>query len=143
MSIFTDLGFLGRPTAVSPMINIKPVAFPRSTPRQVSGRLLTVDPSDKLGFRLPSRPEIRRNLIDNLTVGDLVTVANEVLAAVVSRYNARVELLANDVSVWTLQHDRPEIDRTVIGWGDGSSHSWTWSDCVSVPWLLMSAPERW
>lgn len=90
---------------------------------EVDDDLLGVDQSNKPAFALFSQPEIRQNLISNITVADLVTTTNEHLAELLSQYNPNVAVLGNYVPEWTLTHERPESPCTVIGWGGGVSHS--------------------
>ncbi len=90
---------------------------------EVDDDLLGVDPSNRPAFRLFNQPEIRKNIVDNVTMSDLVVTTNEHLAELLSEYNPNVAILPNFVPEWMLTHDRPELDHTVIGWGGGTSHA--------------------
>jgi len=68
---------------------------------------------------------IGQNLIDNITVADVVTVSTEPLADLVSRWNPNVHVLPNCIPSWLLDQPAPaqESERVTIGWGGSPSHT--------------------
>jgi glycosyltransferase involved in cell wall biosynthesis len=74
-----------------------------------------------------SDPTIRRNLISNVAVADLVTVSTEPLAQVVRRWNTNVVVLPNAIPSGMLswRTGRHE-DRVTVGWQGGPTHGKDW-----------------
>lgn len=80
---------------------------------------------DKFGQPDPLRHPIGQNLIDNITVADVVTVSTEPLAEIVSQWNPNVHILPNCVPSWLLDREMPNQypGRLTLGWGGSPSHT--------------------
>jgi hypothetical protein len=79
---------------------------------------------DQLGRVDPVRHPIGQNLIDNITVSDVVTVSTEPLADIVSRWNPNVVILPNSIPSWLLGQPMPNQypNRLTLGWGGSPTH---------------------
>lgn len=74
-------------------------------------------------------PEMLARLEASLAAADGVTVTNEHLAEIVSKFNPIVHVLPNCVDQSLLEHERPRTERITVGWAGGSSHA---NDFASV-----------
>lgn len=80
---------------------------------------------DKWGQIVQTDAPIGQNLIDNITVSDLVTVSTEPLAEIVSRWNPNVIVLPNCIPSWLLDQPMPDTHphKLTLGWGGSPSHA--------------------
>lgn len=80
---------------------------------------------DQFGQVDPIRHPIGQNMIDNITVADVVTVSTEPLAEIVSRWNSNVHILPNRIPQWMLDQPMPDEhpNRLTLGWGGSPSHT--------------------
>lgn len=80
---------------------------------------------DSLGQVDPIRHPIGQNMIDNITVADVVTVSTEPLADIVSQWNPNVHILPNSIPQWMLDQPMPDEhpNRLTLGWGGSPSHT--------------------
>lgn len=80
---------------------------------------------DEVGRIVQLDAPIRQNLIDNITVADVVTVTTEPLAELVSQWNPNVVILPNCVPQWMIDQPMPmqQTERVTLGWGGSPSHT--------------------
>ncbi|MEU0467296.1 glycosyltransferase [Amycolatopsis sp. NPDC006131] len=105
---------------------------------EIDDDLLHVDPSNRDAYDFYSLGLLRgpggtilerdipvaQNLIDNITVADLVTVTTEPLADLVAQWNRNVVVLPNMIRQWMLEQPMPNQDteRVTIGWAGSPTH---------------------
>lgn len=80
---------------------------------------------DRFGRVYETGAPLGQNLIDNITVADLVTVTTEPLAEIVSRWNPNIAILPNCIPAWMLDQPMPDPypNRLTLGWGGSPSHT--------------------
>lgn len=80
--------------------------------------------SNPIGYDFYNRPEIRKNLRDNISAADVVTVSTEPLAEIMSQMNPNVKVCPNAVPDGLLERQiRRASGKVVIGWGGSSTHA--------------------
>lgn len=95
---------------------------------EIDDDLLDIDPSNLTAYRFYDARK-RQNIIDNMTVADLVTVSTPYLGEIAARYNRNVVVLPNCVPRWLTEYEMDRSSTVTIGWGGGASHELDWAEC--------------
>jgi hypothetical protein len=100
---------------------------------EVDDDLFNVDHRSPAAHQYYARPDIRDNIIRNISVAAAVTVTTEPLADIVRQWNPTVHVIPNAVPDWLLNHQPAQrTDGTVtIGWGGSATHHMDWDQTSS------------
>lgn len=110
------------------------VASKRKRPRmvyEVDDDLFSIDARTNPSGAFFRRPDIRRNMIDNMRAADMVTVSTEPLAEVARQFNPNVAVLPNCVRREVLATPLParrgaDGSTTWYGWQGSQTHGEDW-----------------
>ena len=89
---------------------------------EVDDDLWNVHPHNELAFEFFNKTDVQERLIANIKIADLVTVTNEALAEVVSKYNPNIAILPNYIDEAMLRFERPRRDKLTVGWSGSFTH---------------------
>ena len=114
---------------------------------EVDDDLFSIEPSVNPNGRAFRQSNVRQNMIDAIRAADLVTVSTEPLAAVVSRYNRNVVVLANCVRSEVLKVPAPlrrgkGDGRVIYGWQGSPTHAEDWGMARDAVAAMFAADER-
>ncbi|MFM9635998.1 glycosyltransferase family 4 protein [Streptomyces turgidiscabies] len=95
---------------------------------EVDDDLFNVDHRSPAAHQYYGRPDVRDNIIRNITVAHAVTVTTEPLADIVRAWNPNVHIIPNAVPDWLVDHQPPQRDdgTLTIGWGGSATHTMDW-----------------
>lgn len=98
---------------------------------EVDDDLFSIDPRINPSGEVFRHPTVRRNMIDNLRVADMVTVSTEPLAKVLRQFNPNVVVLPNCVRQEVLDTPLParrgrDDGTTWYGWQGSQTHREDW-----------------
>mgnify|MGYP001587210071 CR=1 FL=1 len=96
---------------------------------EVDDDLFNIDTTNRHAHYFFGNPEIQRNLRDNISTADIVTVTTEPLAEVIRGFNPNVFVVNNALPNWLFERNQfiPSIDKSderfVAGWAGSMTHS--------------------
>ena len=136
----------GPPSAMWQMLAAKPDRS-YALVYETDDDLFSIDPVTNPAGKIFRHPEVRQNMIDNITLADMVTVSTEPLAKVVSRWNKNVVVLPNCIEAKIFDIEPPlrrgkDDGRVIFGWQGSQTHREDWEFARAAVGDVLTADER-